>query len=82
MVDELHIQLLKLLIQINENSICVIDKTSQRIGLFWECSLIIWGEVPMQHQHCPYAIDHMLRDICSDDKPIGGLTAMFGRNFC
>jgi hypothetical protein len=52
MVDELHIQLSKLLIQINEIQ-CVIDKTSQRIDLFWECSLIIWGEVPMQHQHCP-----------------------------
>ncbi len=48
---------------------------------FQECSLIIREEVPMQHQHCPKAIDRILRDIHRDDRPFGRLTIVFGGDF-
>jgi hypothetical protein len=47
MVDKLHHSTFKLPIQINEDSICAINKTSQWAKLFQECSLIFWDEVPM-----------------------------------
>jgi hypothetical protein len=43
--------------------------------------LIIWDEVPMQHQHCLKAIDRILHDIHGDDRPFGGLTIVFGGDF-
>jgi len=52
------------------------------MDLFRKCSLIIWDEVPMQHQHCLEVVNHMLRDICNSDKPFGGLTIVFGGDFC
>jgi hypothetical protein len=36
----------------------------------------------MQHQHCPKAIDRILHDIHRDDRPFGGLTIVFGGDFC
>jgi ATP-dependent DNA helicase PIF1 len=60
---------------------CVIDKTSQQANLFWECSLIIWDEIHMQHWHCPKVVDHSLHDICSNDKLFGSLVVVFGRDF-
>jgi hypothetical protein len=36
----------------------------------------------MQHQHCPKAIDRILHEIYHDDRPFGGLTIVFGGDFC
>ncbi len=65
----------------HHHSICIINETSKWIDLFEECSLIIWDEIPMWHQHCPKAIDCILHDIHRDDKPFGGLTIVFGGDF-
>jgi len=58
----------KLPIQINEDSICAIDKTSNHVDLLCETSLIIWDEIHLQHCHCLEVVDCMLRDSCDDGK--------------
>jgi len=68
-------------IEINEDSICANDKTSNCEDLLRETSLIIWDEVPMQHRHCQKAIDRTLRDLCTNDVTFGGMTIVFGGDF-
>ena len=48
---------------------------------YLETKLIIWDEVPMQHRHCVEVVDQTLRDICSCEKPIGGITVVLGGDF-
>ena len=35
----------------------------------------------MQHRHCVEAVDRTLRDICSCEKPFGGITVVLGGDF-
>jgi hypothetical protein len=72
----------KLPIQINEDSICAIDKTSNRAYLLHKTSLIIWDEVPLQHHHCSEVVDHMLHDLRDDGRTFGNVIIMFGGDFC
>jgi len=58
----------KLPIQINEDSICAIYKTSIHAYLLCETSLIIWDEIRLQHCHCLKAVDHTLHDLCDDGR--------------
>jgi hypothetical protein len=58
----------KLPIQINEDSICAIDKTSNHAYLLHETSLIIWDEICLQHCHCPEVVDRTLLDLCDDGR--------------
>lgn len=60
----------KLPIQINEDSICAIHKTSNNADLLHKTSLIIWDEIHMQHYHCPKALDRMLRDLRDDGRTL------------
>lgn len=64
-----------------ENSVCGFSKQSLQAELFRETKLIIWDEVPMQHRFCIEAVDRTLRDICSNDKPFGGITVVLGGDF-
>jgi hypothetical protein len=40
--------------------------------------LIIWDEVPMQHQYCLKAVDHTLQDICDSNSSFESVTVVFG----
>ena len=35
----------------------------------------------MQHRFCVEAVDRTLRDICSNQKPLGGITVVLGGDF-
>jgi len=69
-------------IEINEDLRCAIDKTLDRVDLLHKILLIIWNEVPMQHCHCPKAIDLTLYDLCDNDKAFRGMIVVFGSDFC
>jgi hypothetical protein len=71
----------KLPIQINEDSICAINKTSNLAYLLHKTFLIIWDEVPLQHHHCSEAVDHMFHDLHDDGRTFGGVIIMFGGDF-
>ncbi|KAG0610723.1 hypothetical protein M758_7G086700 [Ceratodon purpureus] len=66
----------------DEYSMCTINKNSEYADVFREASLIIWDEVPMQHGHCAEAVDRSLRDIRDSNSPFGGVTVVFGGDFC
>jgi len=50
-------------------------------------SLIIWGEVPMEHKHAFKSLDRRLRDMlgfkdeAASTKLFGGKTMLFGGDF-
>jgi len=58
----------KLLIQINEDSICAINKTSNHADILCETFFIIWDEIHLQRCHYLEAVDYTLHDLCDDDK--------------
>ncbi|RXW11836.1 hypothetical protein EST38_g14019 [Candolleomyces aberdarensis] len=68
-------------ITIHEDSICPVDKSSNRASLMREASAIIWDEIGAQHRHAVEAVDRMLRDVRDDQRPFGGLTVVFGGDF-
>ena len=63
------------------HSFCSIDKDDNCTELLRSTSLIIWGEVPMQHHFGPEAVSRTLTDIWDDPRPFGGLTVVFGGDF-
>ncbi|XP_042046064.1 ATP-dependent DNA helicase pif1-like [Salvia splendens] len=77
----------KILIIVNEDSMCNIKPGSALAELIVRAKLIIWDEAPMIHKHCIEAVDRTLRDIMrvSDqlnmNKPFGGKTVVFGGDF-
>jgi len=52
------------------------------IDLLCKASLIIWNEVPMQQRHRPEATNCTLHDLCDNDVAFGGMTLVFGDDFC
>ncbi|KAG0574270.1 hypothetical protein KC19_VG249600 [Ceratodon purpureus] len=71
----------KIPFEVDEFSMCTINKNSEYADVFREASLIIWDEVPMQHRHCAEAVDRSLRDIRDSNSPFGGVTVVFGGDF-
>ncbi|KAG0588920.1 hypothetical protein KC19_2G278400 [Ceratodon purpureus] len=71
----------KIPFEVDEYSMCTINKNSEYADVFREASLIIWDEVPMQHRHCAEAVDRSLRDIRDSNSPFGGVTLVFGGDF-
>ena len=71
----------KILIIINESSLCNIIINLQLASLICAADLIIWDEAPTQHCHIHEAIDHTFQDICGNNLPFGGLTIVYGGDF-
>ncbi|XP_022014733.1 uncharacterized protein LOC110914235 [Helianthus annuus] len=71
-------------ININENSICLIEPNTELGDLIKRVTLIIWDEAPMTHKHCFKALDRTLRDVSRSSqphmqsKPFGGKVILFG----
>ena len=73
----------KILLHLNESSICSISTNSQLAELIRSTALIIWDEVPMQHKYCFEAVNRTLNDIChaSDNDLFGNIPIVFGGDF-
>ena len=66
---------------LHEESFCSIPKNSQRADLLWAMKVIIWDEIGAQHKHAVEVLDRTLQDICDDNRPFGGITAILGGDF-
>ena len=71
----------KIPLEVNEDSVCNINKQSTLAQLMKSADCIIWDEIPMQHRFCQEAVDRTLRDIRNCDKPMGGITTIDGGDF-
>ena len=73
----------KIPLNIHEDSICSITKTSSLAELRRSTSLIIWDEVPMQHKHCFDTVSKTLNDICNVEagKQFGNIPIVLGGDF-
>ena len=68
---------------INESSTCAISPNTLLAGWIKETALIIWDEVPMQHQYCFEAVNRTLNDICgiADNCLFGNISIVLGGDF-
>ena len=71
----------KIPIPCHESSVCGFTKSSHMGELICKTDLVIWDEAPMQHRHNMETVDHSFKDMCSCDKPFGGLTCVFSGDF-
>ena len=67
----------KILIPINESSVCNISLQSDLAKFIWKTSLIIWDGIMMSHVHQVDCVDHSLCDIMKINKPFWGITVVF-----
>jgi hypothetical protein len=72
----------KIPIPVFETSFCGISRNANLKELIKQTKLIVWDKAPMQHRHGIEALDQTLRDILGQDIPFGGLTVLFGGDFC
>lgn len=69
-------------LNIHESSTCSNSKNSALGKLIAWTKLIIWDEVPMQHQFCAQAFNRTSQDRCSNPgQDFGGITVVFEGNF-
>ncbi|KAF8094778.1 hypothetical protein N665_0353s0009, partial [Sinapis alba] len=77
----------KLLLNLDDRSMCNIHKGSALAELICKADLIIWDEVPMAHRHAFETLDRSLRDLLSPTnpeaatQPFGGKTVLLGGDF-
>jgi PIF1-like helicase len=68
-------------LDINETLVANIDHQSFMLPVLKQTEVIIWDEVPMQHKYAIDSVDRAVRDLLKNDKPFGGITAVFGGDF-
>ena len=73
--------ILKIPIQLNEDSICSIKNNSKSGKLFRSSKVIVWDECTITHKHALETVDRMVRYIVNKDNPMGGHTLILSRDF-
>lgn len=72
----------KIPIEIDNQSICGLKPRDEFVqSVLRHVALIIWDEVPMQHQDCFAAVDRTFRDLLKVDELFGGIPVVFGGDF-
>ncbi|XP_051150300.1 uncharacterized protein LOC127264799 [Andrographis paniculata] len=77
----------KIPIELDDSSHCSIDVNSNLADLIQQCSLVIWDEAPMMHNHGFEAVNRKLQDILKisenfcPNKPFGGKLCILGGDF-
>ena len=72
----------KIPIEINSQSICGLKPRDEFVrSVLRHITLIIWDEVPMQHQDCFAAVDRTFRDLFKVDVLFAGIPVVFGGDF-
>jgi hypothetical protein len=72
----------KIKIKLDEASTCSIAKNSDLHNVLKQTAIIIWDEVPMQHKNVLESVNCTLKDLFNSDQPFGGITVLFGGDFC
>lgn len=74
----------KIPIDLDDNGVCDIRRSTMLSSLIESASLIIWDEALMMHRKCFEALDRSLRDVLSErdpslaDVPFGGKIVVLG----
>nr|GEW99059.1 hypothetical protein [Tanacetum cinerariifolium] len=72
-------------IDLDSDSCCGIDVTSDLAELIRQSELIIWDEASLQHRHAFEAVDRTLRDVCKHNRAgnevFGGKVVVLGGDF-
>lgn len=77
----------RILVDIDDRSLCVVHRGTMLVELIRKCSLILWDEDPMALRRCFEALDRTIRDILAVDnstnatKPFGGKTIVLSGDF-
>lgn len=72
----------KIPIKIDSQSICGLKPRDEFVqSVLRHMVLIIWDEVPMQHQDCFAAVDRTFRDLLKVDVLYAGIPVVFGGDF-
>ncbi|KAI5436265.1 hypothetical protein KIW84_022654 [Lathyrus oleraceus] len=71
----------KIPIDIQQSSICGIQKQKDLENLIRVAIEIIWDEAPMTNKNCSEALDRSLQDICSNNAPFDGKILIMGGDF-
>lgn len=77
----------KILIILDDFSVCSIGQNSDIAELIKQTKLIIWDEAPMQHRYAFECLDRSLKDIMRSvdyargEMPFGGITVVLGGDF-
>jgi len=71
----------KILIKLEDNSVCNFTKQSGTAELLCEASLIIWDEVAITRRQAIETLDRSLQDITRCDSSFGGKVMVFGGDF-
>jgi hypothetical protein len=72
----------KIPIEINSQSICGLKPQDEFVrSVLRHVALIVWDEVPMQHQDCFTAVDRTFRDLFKIDNLFAGIPMVFGGDF-
>jgi hypothetical protein len=72
----------KIPIEINSQSICGLKPRDEFVqSVLRHVALIVWDEVPMQHQDCFTAVDRTFRDLFKIDNLFAGIPMVFGGDF-
>jgi hypothetical protein len=72
----------KIPIPVHESSTCRIPKQGELADLIRQTHIIIWDEAPMQHRYAIEALSRTLKDVMGNDRSFGGITMLFGGEFC
>lgn len=71
----------KIPLDISNDSLCNVSRSSDLAKLFQRTDVIIWDEAPMSHKYNIEAVDRMLKDICQNDEDFGGKIVVFSGDF-
>ena len=68
-------------LQVHDTSVCNITPHSNAFPLLQQTSIIIWDEVPIQHNYVIEAVDQTIQDLLGNNSPFSGITVLFGGDF-
>jgi len=71
----------KILIKLDNNTMCSFTKQSGTTELLRRIALVIWDEVAMTKRQAVETLDRTLQDIMGCNQPFGGKVMLFGCDF-
>lgn len=72
---------LKLSLDMNENPICNITKTSGMAKVLQQCEIVVWDECPMAHKRSLEAFNRTMKDMRGNQRLFGGALILLAGDF-
>jgi hypothetical protein len=72
----------KIPVKIQSNSVCNFNAKTRVGQELLKVQVIVWDEISMQNRLCVEAVDRSLQELKQVSEPFGGISVIFGGNFC